>query len=92
MQKIDPEVNRNTVSMEEEDVGAHFAKHFKIFNPHSFINFVTGFILTYQEFAKFTQDEHLNSREFEAGLGTYDRGYGVSNNLLVKEKDARLNL
>ena len=72
--KIDPEVTRTVVSMKEEDIKAHFTKYSKIFTPHSFINFVTGFVLTDQEFAKFIQPEPLDVREFEAGLGTHDRG------------------
>ena len=67
-------------------------KHAKNFSPHTFINFVTGFILTDQEFAAFTKDENLCVRRFEAFLGTYDGGYSVPTNILLLEKEARLAL
>ena len=78
--------------MKEEDIRVHFTKYSKNFTPHFFFNFITGFILTDQEFAKFAQDEVLCVRAFEALLGTYDRGYSVSKDLLQKEKETRLNL
>ena len=74
LKKIDPELTRTLVHLKEETVRAHFLKHAKNFTPHTFINFVAGFILTDQEFAAFTKDENLCVRRFEALLGTYDRG------------------
>ena len=88
LKRVDPEITRTLVSLKEEDLRAHFTKHSKNFTPHSFINFLTGFILTDQEFATFTKDEVLCVRKFEALMGTYDRGYSVNNNLLLKEKEA----
>ena len=84
LKKIDPELTRTLVHLKEENLRAHFLKHAKNFSPHTFINFVTGFILTDQEFAAFTKDENLCVRRFEAFLGTYDRGYSVPANILVQ--------
>ena len=92
LKKIDPELTRTLVHMKEEDLRAHFTKHAKNFSTHTFINFLTGFTLSDQEFASFTKDEPLDVRRFEALLGTYDRGYSVANNLLLREKEARLSL
>ena len=55
--KIDPEMTRTVIDMKEEDIKSHFTKHSKMFTPYTFINFVTGFVLTNQEFAKFVQPE-----------------------------------
>ena len=71
--------------MKEGDFKAHFTKHTKNFTPHSFMNFITGFILMNQEFSIFTQDEVLCVRTFEALLGTYDRSYSVKKDHLHKE-------
>ena len=38
------------------------------------------------------KNENLDIRKFEALLGTYDRGYSVPTNFLLKEKEARLAL
>ena len=77
LKKIDPELTRATVQLKEETVRAQFLKHAKNFTPYTFINFVSGFILTEQEFAAFTKDDVLDVRKFEAYLGTYDNGYSV---------------
>ena len=78
--------------MKEEDIKTHFTKYSKMFTPHTFINFVTGFVLTNQEFAKFVQPEPLNVREFEDDLGTQNIGHYVPPNFLNKEKEDRLSL
>ena len=92
LKKVDPEITRTLIHMKEEDLRAHFTKHAKNFSAHTFINFLTGFTLTDQEFSSFTKDEPLDFRRFEALLVTYDRGYSVANNLLLREKEARLSL
>ena len=92
LKKVDPEITRATVHLKEETVRAHFLKHAKNFTPHTLINFVSGFILTDQEFAAFTKDEVLDVRKFEALLGTYDNGYSVPLLLLQMEKEVRLTL
>ena len=92
LKKVDPELTRTLVHMKEEDLRAHFTKHAKNFYDHTFINFLTGFTLMDQEFSSFTKDEPLDVRRFESLLGTYDRGYSVANNLLLREKEARLSL
>ena len=59
--------------MKEEDIKKHFTKPSKMLTPHTFINFVTGFVLTIHEFAKFVRPEPLSVRELEADLGAYKR-------------------
>ena len=90
--KIDPELTRATVQLKEETVRAQFLKHAKNFTPYTFINFVSGFILTEQEFAAFIKDDVLDVRTFEAYLGTYDNGYSVPSQLLMTEKLTRFAL
>ena len=92
LKRVDPELTRTLVHMKEEDLRAHFTKHAKNFSTHTFINFLTGFTLSDQEFASFTKEEPLCVRRFESLLGTYDRGYSVANNLLLKEKESRMSL
>ena len=78
--------------MKEEEIRTYFSDHSKMFSPHAFINFVTGFTLTNQEFATFVQPKPLNVRDFEAQLGSYHGGFTVPTKLLNKEMEDRLNL
>ena len=78
--------------MRMEDVKNHIIKHSKCFIPHAYINFVTGFTLSNQEYAKFVQPEPLNVRNFESLLGSIHGGFTVPTNLLNKEKEDRLTL
>ena len=60
LKKVDPELTKTLVHMKEEDLRTHFTKHAKNFSAHTFINFLTGFILTDQEFSTFIKDEVLD--------------------------------
>ena len=69
--KLDPELTRITVGMKEEQINKYFNDHSKMFATHAFINFVTGFNLTNQEYARFVQPKKLDVRDFEAMLGSH---------------------
>ena len=80
------------MNMSEDKIWSHFTEHSKMFNSHAYINFVTGFELTNQEFAKFVQPKPLNIRRFEILLGSIYGGYDIPTDLLNKEKEDRFNL
>ena len=90
--KHEPETTRMAVSMKEDEIRSYYTEHSKMFSPHTYINFVTGFPLSNQEFARFAQDKPIDIREFEAELGSYHGGFTVPNKLLIKEQEDRRNL
>ena len=78
--------------MKEEEISKYFTEHSKMFAPHAFINFVTGFTLTNQEFARFVEPKPLDVRDFEVQLGSHYGGFTVPTKLLNKEMEDRLHL
>ena len=49
--KLDSEITRKVMMMDEDAVRTYFSENLKSFDIHSYINFVTGFHLTNKEFA-----------------------------------------
>ena len=90
--KLEPEITRMAVSMKEDEIRTYFTDHSKMFSTHTFINFVTGFPLSNQEFARFAQEKPINIREFEADLGSFHGGFTVPTKSLNKEMEDRQNL
>ena len=80
------------MSMRLEDVEKYIIKHSKCFLPHGYINLVTGFSLSNQEYAKFLQDEPLSVRNFESQVGSIHGCYSVPINLLTKEKEDKAKM
>ena len=62
--KIDSELTREVMMMDEDAVRTYFSENSKIFDAHSYINFVTGFHLINKEFARFLQPKQLCIRKF----------------------------
>ena len=75
--------------MDEDAVRTYFSENLKLFDIHSYINFVTGFHLANKEFAKFLQPKQLCMRRFEVLLGSLHKGYDVPKYLLKKELEDR---
>ena len=92
LQKIGPEITRLVMSMKVEEVEKYILEHCKCFTPHGYINLVTGFPLSNQEYAKFLQDKPLNVRRFESQVGSIHGCYTVAPNLLNKEKEDRAKM
>ena len=62
--KMNPEITRIVMVMNEDKVIEYFEKECKLFNAHSYINFVSGFELTNKLYARFVQPKPLNVRKF----------------------------
>ena len=75
--------------MDEDAIRSYFSENSKIFNAHSYINFVSGFHLTNKEFARFLQPKHLCIRKFEVLLGSLHKGYDIPTHLLQRELEDR---
>ena len=78
--------------MNEDKVIEYFEKECKLFNAHSYINFVSGFELTNKLYARFVQPKPLNVRKFEKQVGSFHDAYSVKDELLKKEMADRLQL
>ena len=90
--KINPEITRIIMLMREDKVRTHFEENCKLFAPHSYINFVTGFELTNKLFARFVQPKVLDVIRFETQVGSFHGGYSVLAELLQKEMQDRIHM
>ena len=89
LRKIDEAITSAATSGNAEHVLAHFTKEFQ---AHTYINFTGGFILTEEEFSKFTQDKPVDMRNFEKYLGTYNRAYSANTTKARKEQMAKMKM
>ena len=69
--KLSPEIARIVMVMNEDKVIEYLYKECKLFNAHSYINFVSGFELTNKLYARFVQPKPLNVRKFEKQVGSF---------------------
>ena len=92
LKDMDKRLTKALVYLKIDDFRALFDVSSCNFSTHSVINFTSGFPLSDHGFQSFSKDKYLDIPNFDRSMGDEQANYPAHNQLLSREKEARLNM